>query len=296
MIKFQYVVPFSDDIVKPEINFEQMMTGAKEFSEKYKNLVVTEENYSDCKVAASEMNEVREGLASVKTELRKRALAIVEPVTTQIDKVLEVVNSPYNDLKSSLASVKEIFDNKKKNQMVSEAERICSQFAFTSPYHLNHLKRFIDGKCAQRKGSWLTQGVKMKEITESLEAEAARMNEEMDFIERHVKDKAPEVVRFAKVFLVEHAFDSKATLDATDKYEASLAEQAKREEERKQKAMDEAKARLEAKRSAPEEQPDKFRITFEVIGTKNELRMLREFFDGYNIHFKKLSEPQKVQA
>jgi hypothetical protein len=301
MIKAKYLVPLSNDISKPSLNFDEMLVGAEEFASKYKGQVVTKETLTVAKVSAAEMNEVRNQLSEMRKELRKRALDIVAPAIDQIDRILEVIEEPYLELKAGIDDVKRQMDDEKQKKMFEEVEKVCKEH-FASVLAANsHLSQFVKDKCSLRKGSWLTQGVRMSEIAEALQAEAKRMQDEMDFIERHVKDKSPEVIRFAKVFLVEHGFDGKQTLDATDKYEVSLAEQAKREEERKQKAMDEAKARLERMRNSETPSVEKsapkvryFRFKLAVTGTKESLTELRKFIDASGITFEKLSDMEEV--
>lgn len=303
MIKVRYLVPLREDIETPRLNFDEMMKGAKEFADRYRGLVVTEENVADAKQSAAEMNDVRSQLSAMKTELRKRALSIVEPALQEIDGILAVIDAPYTELKRSLDDVKRIFAERKRGKMNEVVERICSE-NFASVLAANeHLKRFVDDKCNLRKGSWLTQGVTLSAITEELEAEAKRMKDEMDFINRHVKDKPVEVVRYAKVYLIEHGFDGKATLDATDRYEAAIEERRRLDEERKAQAMKEAQERLAAKRAEPQAQepepqeerkPKRFRFVLAVTGTNEQLRGMRRYIDENGLTFKKLEEPQEV--
>jgi hypothetical protein len=307
MIKARYLVPLREDIETPRLNFDEMLKGANEFAEKYRGLVVTEENVAVAKQSAAEMNDVRTQLSEMKTELRKRALAIVEPTLAEIDKILAVIDKPYEELKQSLDEVKRIFAERKRGWMNAEAERICSENFASVLAASDHLKKFVDAKCALRKGSWLTQGVTLSAITEELKAEAKRMKDEMDFIERHVKDKPVEVVRYAKVYLIEHGFDGKATLDATDRYEAAIEERRRLDEERKAQAMKDAQERLAARRAEPERseepqppepqeerKPKRFRFVLAVTGTNEQLRGLRNYIDENGLTFKKLEEPQEV--
>lgn len=302
MIEVKYIVPFKEgEVDKPVLNLEEMKKGAKAFADKYHNLVVTEDNYSDSKVAAAEMNEVRTQLSDMKTQLRKKALSIVQGTLDGIDEVLEIIEGPYNELKESLKETKAEFDRRKKLEMVEIAQRISTEKFPANPYALNHLNKTVDTNCASKKGSWLTSAWKMSDIEGELTKEAERIAGEMDFIDRHVKGKSPEVVRYAKVFLVEHGFDSKATLDATDKYEQSLEETRRIEEERKARSMEEAKAKLAEKRNAeiahspapsPREEPTKtqglIRFTLEIQCTASKTKLLREFMERNAIKFRKI--------
>lgn len=302
MIEVKYIVPFKEgEVDKPVLNLEEMKKGAKEFADKYHNLVVTEDNYSDSKVAAAEMNEVRTQLSDMKTQLRKKALSIVQSTLDGIDEVLEIIEGPYNELKESLKETKAEFDRRKKLEMLEIAQRISTEKFPANLYALNHLNKTVDTNCASKKGSWLTSAWKMSDIEGELTKEAERIAEEMDFIDRHVKGKSPEVVRYAKVFLVEHGFDSKATLDATDKYEQSLEETRRIEEERKARSMEEAKEKLAKARNAeiapaqaptPREEPTEtqrlIRFTLEIQCPASKTKLLREFMERNAIKFRKI--------
>lgn len=301
MIEVKYIVPFKEGKVdKPVLNLEEMKKGAKEFADKYHNLVVTEDNYSDSKVAAAEMNEVRTQLSDMKTQLRKKALSIVQSTLDGIDEVLEIIEGPYNELKESLKETKAEFDRRKKLEMLEIVQRISTEKFPSNLYALNHLNKTVDTNCASKKGSWLTSAWKMSDIEGELTKEAERIAGEMDFIDRHVKGKSPEVVRYAKVFLVEHGFDSKATLDATDKYEQSLEETRRIEEERKARSMEEAKAKLAKARNSeiaptpmkepeePKETEKLFKFTLEIQCPASKTKLLKEFMERNEIKFRKI--------
>ena len=255
----RYVVPFPD-APSPQLNKEEMMVAAKRFADKYTGLAVTRETFASCKVAAAEQNAVIGKLKAIKTELNKRAKALVAPAIATVDEILAIVEPPYKALHDGLEEIKDSDDKEKVAHMNARCEEICKTKFPELSAAKNHLKNFVSMQCALKKNGWLTKQWTIELIAGELETEAERMVKAMEFINSHVKGKPNDVVRVAKTALVNNGFNEVVALEAADKYETTLAEQKRMELVKKGKDPD--------AKPAPKPVPPKSAVT-EPIAADN---------------------------
>lgn len=220
----RYIVPFPV-VTPPKLNTDEMKVAATKFANKYTGLVVTRENYADGKQSCAEQNAVITQLKNIKTELNKKAKEIVAPAIAAIDEVLAIVEPPYKALKSGLDEIKDNALKEKVANIMAVVDSICTERFPELSAAKEHLKLFVDGKCAEKRDGWLVKRWTVELITEQLNAEGDRMERAMQFINDHVKGKSPDVVRVAKTALVNNGFQEILALEASDKYEKTLEEQ-----------------------------------------------------------------------
>lgn len=220
----RYIDPFPE-VRPPRLNTEELKAAATKFAEKYTGLVVTRENYADGRKSAAEQNAVISQLKAIKTELNKRAKAIVQPALDAIDEIIAIVEPPYKELKCGLDDIRDAAVREKVDAMMQIVEELCKrQFPELSAAY-DHLKAFVDGKCAEKRDGWLTKRWTLELIRPEIEAEVGRMEKAMRFINDHMKGKSNDVVRVAKTALVNNGFQELLALEASDKYEKTLEEQ-----------------------------------------------------------------------
>lgn len=220
----KYIDPFPE-VKPPRLNTEELKVAATKFADKYTGLVVSRENYADGKQAAAEQNAVISQLKAMKTELNKRAKAIVEPALAAIDEIIAIVEPPYKALKSGLEEIRDAAVKEKVDGMMQIVEELCKRHFPELSAAFDHLKSFVDGKCAEKRDGWLVKRWTLELIRPEIEAEAERMEKAMQFINDHMKGKANDVVRVAKTALVNNGFNELLALEASDKYEKTLEEQ-----------------------------------------------------------------------
>lgn len=220
----RYIDPFPT-VKPPKLNTDEMKVAAKAFAEKYTGLVVTRENYAEGKTAAAQQNAVITQLKAIKTELKKKAEEIVKPALDAIDEVIKIVEPPYKALKSGLDEIRDVAVKEKVAGMMKKVEDTCKSRFPEMSTAFDHLKSFVDGKCAEKRDGWLVKRWTLAMIGDEIEAEADRMESAMKFINDHMKGKTPDVVKVAKTALVTNGFNELAALAASDKYEKVLEEQ-----------------------------------------------------------------------
>ena len=223
-VEVRYVVPFPE-IKPPMLNIDEMKKAATSFSEKYRGLVVTRENFADGKTACAEQKKVIDALTALKTELNRRAKEIVAPAIKGIDEVLEIVRPTYTELHDGLASIKGAMDKEKAQRMVEHGTSAVKEKYPELTAAAEHIKAFVAAKCAEKKNGWLVKSWTEEAIFAEIDKEVERMGAAMDFINRHVKGKPVDVVRVAKTALVNNGFNEVVALEAMDKYERTLGEQ-----------------------------------------------------------------------
>ena len=221
----RYTNPFPANAKPVALNVEEMKKGAEAFAAKYKGLVVTRETFAACKTAATEQKKVIDALTAAKTALRKKAGELVAQAIADIDSVLEIVKPPYEELHSSLTAVKDAAEREKIEAIYAKADEICAAQFPELTAAKEHLHRFVDAKCSEKRGGWLTKTWTVDMCATALHEEAQRMGKAMGFINSHVKGKPTDVVRVAKTALVNNAFNEVVALEAMDKYEKTLEEQ-----------------------------------------------------------------------
>jgi hypothetical protein len=220
----RYVKPFPT-VEPPKLNTDEMKVAAKAFAEKYTGLVVTRENYAEGKTAAAQQNAVITQLKAIKTELKKKAEEIVKPALAAIDEVIEIVEPPYKALKSGLDEIRDAAVKEKVAGMMRKVEEVCKSRFPEMSTAFDHLKAFVDGKCAEKRDGWLVKRWTLDMIGVEIDAEAERMEAAMKFINDHMKGKTPDMVKVAKTALVTNGFNELLALAASDKYEKVLEEQ-----------------------------------------------------------------------
>lgn len=224
----RYVIPFPD-APSPQLNKDEVMVAAKAFADKYTGMVVTKETFADCKVAAAEQNAVISKLKAVKTEVNKKAKALVAPVIAAVDEILAVIEPPYKALHDGLEELKDAADKEKVAELTAHADKVCADRFPELTAAKTHLLNFISTNCALKKDGWLTKKWTVAACCDAIGAEADRMVKAMEFINSHVKGKPTDVVRVAKTALVNNGFNEITALEASDKYEKTIEEQKRME-------------------------------------------------------------------
>ncbi len=241
----RFTNPFPADVAPVALNVEEMKKAATSWTEKFKGLVVTPETWAACKDSAAEQKKAIDALTAAKTALRKKAGELVAKAISDIDEVLAIITPNYNNLHAALAAAKEGAEKEKVDAIKAKADEICAAQFPELTAAKEHLHRFVDAKCAEKRGGWLTKTWTVDACATALHEEAQRMGKAMGFINAHVKGKPVDVVRVAKTALVNNAFNEVLALEAMDKYERTLVEQ---------KRMDDVRAGRDPDRK-PEPRP-----------------------------------------
>lgn len=270
----RYTNPFPANVKPVSLNVAEMKKAATAFSAKYKGLVVTRETYAACKTAATEQKKVIDALTAAKTALRKKAGELVAQAIADIDSVLEIVKPTYDELHDSLAAAKTAAEKEKVNAIYAKADEICAaQFPELSAAK-EHLHRFVDAKCAEKRNGWLTKTWTVDACATALHEEAQRMGKAMGFINAHTKGKPVDVVRVAKTALVNNAFNEVVALEAMDKYEKTLVEQKRMDAVRSGRDPDAAVAPKPVPATNPAEVNRMMTATVKFTATLAEMKRL----------------------
>lgn len=241
----RFTNPFPANVKPVSLNVAEMKKAATAWTEQFKGLVVTRETWAACKDSAAEQKKAIDALNAAKTALRKKAGELVAQAIADIDEVLAIVKPNYDSLHDALVAAKEGAEKEKVDAIKAKADEICAAQFPELTAAKEHLHRFVDAKCAEKRGGWLTKTWTVDMCATALHDEAQRMGKAMGFINAHVKGKPIDVVRVAKTALVNNGFNEVTALEAMDKYERTLTEQ---------KRMDDVRAGRDPDRK-PEPKP-----------------------------------------
>ena len=210
----RFTNPFPANVKPVSLNVAEMKKAATAWTEQFKGLVVTRETWAACKDSAAEQKKAIDALNAAKTALRKKAGELVAQAIADIDEVLAIVKPNYDSLHDALVAAKEGAEKEKVDAIKAKADEICAAQFPELTAAKEHLHRFVDAKCAEKRGGWLTKTWTVDMCATALHDEAQRMGKAMGFINAHVKGKPIDVVRVAKTALVNNGFDEVTALEA----------------------------------------------------------------------------------
>ena len=153
-----------------QINFDEVKASLISGSEKYRNLVVTEENLKDCKIMQKELSSTKKDLDTYRKDIKKEMLIPVTKFENQCKELIGLVVDVENPIKESIL----VFDDKAR-----EVKREIAQ------EHINKLT--TDLVLNDKYGSQLivtseytNVNMSVKKIKEDIEKRASLLQQEMN--------------------------------------------------------------------------------------------------------------------
>ena len=148
-------------------NFEQMKEWANGFVEKYKNLLVTEEQTTDIKKEIAELRKISKNINDSRIKISSELKKPADLLKTKADEVISI----FEEVISKLDSQVKEFENKEKEEKKAKIEsqiKIIIQ-GYQTPEHF--FDRF------EIKDKWLNKTTKLSEVTEELNCIAKDIQE-----------------------------------------------------------------------------------------------------------------------
>jgi hypothetical protein len=151
-----------------QINFEEVKASLISGSEKYRNLVVTEENLKDCKVMQKELSSTKKDLDTYRKDIKKEMLIPVTKFEGQCKELIGLVVDVETPIKESIL----IFDDK-----VREVKREIAQ------EHINKLTTdlLLNDKYGSQlivSSEYTNVNMSVKKIKEDIEQRALLLQQE----------------------------------------------------------------------------------------------------------------------
>lgn len=252
-----------------EFNYDELKKEIAERTEKYTNLVYTEEQIRDAKKDVAMLRKFTTALSDERIRVKKECMKAVEPFEEKVKELCAIVNTSIKNIDKQIKETEE----KKKQEKYSEIHKYFEETK--KPEWLNLLQIFNE--------KWLNASTSMKSIQEEIVSELARIKHDLETIA-----KMP-------VFAFEATEVYKDTLDMTK----AVQETHRLSELQKKKAEQEAKAEklpFEVNRTndvvenptllPPEKRGIKQEVCFRCWLSTEDAMALREFFKNRNIEYK----------
>lgn len=278
-MEFQLISPqtFVEAI---QFNYDELHNWITEQTEKYNNLIYTDDNIKEAKEDRAKLNKFRENLDNARKDVKKQYLEPYNVFENDVKKLLAIIDEPLNAIDKQVKD----YEEKKKADKKAQIEEYFNTY-------IGDLKQFLTlDKIFNQK--WLNTNVSIKSVKEEINNILLKTNEDFQTI----KDLKSEW----EVNLIDTYFQ---TLDIG----AALRKQ--KELETQKQAIDDLKAKEEAEKQAyimpdknvnstgsdqseqpldmvAEQEPVKlYTRKFWVTGTKEQLLALGQYLKDNNIEY-----------
>lgn len=256
-----------------EFNYEELKKEIAERTEKYVNLVYTEEQIREAKKDVAMLRKFTKVLSDERIRVKKECMKAVEPFEAKVKELCGIVDASINNIDKQIKESEE----KKKHEKYNEIREYFE--TLDKPEWLTLLQIFDE--------KWLNASTSMKSIQESVFSRIEKTKAELDIIA-----KLPEF-SFEAMMVYKDTLDMSKAIQETHR----LSELQKKKEEAQAAmvncgiASNEVEAK-EALDSAVQQFHDsvltktKTWISFKAHLSVEDAEALREFFKGRNIEYK----------
>ena len=254
-----------------EFNYEELKKEIAERTEKYTNLVYTEEQIRDAKKDVAMLRKFTKALSDERIRVKKECMKAVEPFEEKVKELCAIVDTSIKNIDKQIKET----EKRKKQEKYSEIHKYFE--GTKKPEWLNLLQVFNE--------NWLNASTSMKSIQDEIVSELARIKHDLEIIA-----KMPE-------FSFEATEVYKDTLDMTK----AVQEIHRLSELQKKKAEQEAENKKTEVVVSPDggayvqdhdkqgftyTEPKKQEVCFRCWLSTEDAMALREFFKNRNIEYK----------
>lgn len=152
------IVLKDESVAKFEFNFEELKKWALEKVEKYKNLMVTEDQVINIKKEMADINKYAKEIDAKRKEFEKQYKARIDPVLAQILEIKGIFDSAYNGLKTQVDS----FEDAEREKI-----RIAVQDLIDETIRTEGLQEYANRFAMQEK--WLNKTTSKKSIKDDIQ-------------------------------------------------------------------------------------------------------------------------------
>lgn len=276
-----------------QVNFDEMKDFLKSNLAKYEGIIVTEETMDDAKSMQKELSTVRKSIDGIRLDALREAKKPLNEFSEQMKELFGLVVSVEDPIKAGL----KVFEDKRIADKNAAINAIIAEKMNASELR----EKYHDGIIISVK--WSNKGASMKSIGEEIDAQINNLKSI-----QNVRDESETAIRSmcdiqseklarpldADYFIGQ--LDHGSTLSSIL---ASIADNAKRQSEAEQKAVERASApRVEDEPPKPhvapqsantnESKPDQRTVTIRITTTEAKLLMLRSFMNENLITYEKV--------
>lgn len=250
-ITFPEVIEFNYDDLKAEITAR---------TEKYANLVYSEEQIKDAKTDLANLRKFTKTLSDERIKIKKECLKAYEPFENKIKELSGIVDKCIGNIDIQVKN----FETAEKEAKRAEIEE---HFAMIGHPEWLSLEQIFDDK-------WLNKSVKISVIHDEIDAKLTGISIDLDTLSN----------------LPEFGFEAEEVYKSTLDMNRAISEGKRLAEIQKRKA--EAEATAPKSEPIPEAQPEPtetiYTVELRAYMTKQQMSELKQFFDSRNIKFERI--------
>lgn len=255
-ITFPEVIEFNYDDLKAEITAR---------TEKYANLVYSEEQIKDAKTDLANLRKFTKALSDERIKVKKECLKAYEPFETKIKELSGIVDKCIGNIDIQVKN----FETAEKEAKRAE---IAEHFAIIGHPEWLSFDQIFDDK-------WLNKSVKLSAVYDEIDAKLTQISKDLDTL-----SNLPE-------FGFEAEIEYRLTLDIN----RAISEGKRLAEIQKRKAEAEATApkpepipETQSEPVKPEPTETIYTVELRAYMTKQQMSELKQFFDSRNIKFERI--------
>lgn len=244
---------------KPEVevhitNFDEVKNEIVEISNKYKDIVVTDENEKDAKDIRAKLNKLKKAIDDRRKEKEKELKAVYEPLKREADELISIIDIAEKNIANQINSKKEL----KANEILKYLESKKSKYKDDIDYD-----KFFNE-------SWLNKTYDMKKVQQDIDHIFTKVEQDINCIEFSLTDK--EIINTIKYIYFSNIEKPTALTIAM--------EEAKKITEKKEQEVKEIEVNETITKVVDE--PRNY-VSFKICANRTELLKIKEYINSLGI-------------
>lgn len=244
---------------KPEVevhitNFDEVKNEIVEISNKYKDIVVTDENEKDAKDIRAKLNKLKKAIDDRRKEKEKELKAVYEPLKREADELISIIDIAEKNIANQINSKKEL----KANEILKYWESKKSKYKDDIDYD-----KFFNE-------SWLNKTYDMKKVQQDIDHIFTKVEQDINCIEFSLTDK--EIINTIKYIYFSNIEKPTALTIAM--------EEAKKITEKKEQEVKEIEVNETITKVVDE--PRNY-VSFKICANRTELLKIKEYINSLGI-------------
>lgn len=248
---------------KPEVevhitNFDEVKNEIVEISNKYKDIVVTDENEKDAKDIRAKLNKLKKAIDDRRKEKEKELKAVYEPLKREADELISIIDIAEKNIANQINSKTEKEKELKANEILKYWESKKSKYKDDIDYD-----KFFNE-------SWLNKTYDMKKVQQDIDNIFTKVEQDINCIEFSLTDK--EIINTIKYIYFSNIEKPTALTIAM--------EEAKKITEKKEQEVKEIEVNETITKVVDE--PRNY-VSFKICANRTELLKIKEYINSLGI-------------
>lgn len=282
-------------------NFNELKTRIQKYSERYKDLVATDESLLGAKSARAELNKLSKAIDDKRKEIKKEYNKPYDSFKGRIDELQVVLKDAINPLSKQITDI----ENQQREERTQKVQDLINQMA--PEYD-------VDPESISIEHSWTNKTMTQIKLTKILKDGFMAIKRKQDIlaankrlIEEHCQLKNVDSAGW--ISQLAYDTDVNELISSIDKSieDKKRAEQAKKNHEEYEEAIrkanqvkinnktvDQETGEIVDDEVIKDDKPEQYTMSFEIIAPKSVLKEIYQFIDSKNAKYSVLSNPKKA--